>query len=150
MTKNGGIEMKFKFPTALSALAIGVAASSALAHHSVWGVFDPDDPFSLTGVVTEVEWINPHVFLHLDVTDENGSVTAWRLETVPTAFMRRGGITKEMLMGNGEPVSVTGIVAHADSEMGWIHRITYADGHFYQMSNEGLDEGASQPSVPEP
>ncbi len=143
--------MKFQFPTALSVLAAGVAAaSSALAHHSVWGVFNPDDKFSLSGVLTEVEWINPHVFLHLDVTDEDGTVTAWRLETVPTAFMRRAGINKAMLMGSGESVAVTGIVAHADSNMGWIHRITYADGHFYQMSNEGLDEGASQPSVPEP
>ena len=142
--------MKFPFPTAVSIMIVGAAASTALAHHSVWGVFDPDDPFALTGVVTEIDWINPHVFLHLDVTDEQGAVTAWRLETVPTAFMRRAGINKAMLMGGGESVTVTGIVAHADPNMGWVHRITYADGHFYQMSNEGLDEGASQPSVPEP
>ena len=143
--------MRFQFPSALSALALALAAaaSSALAHHSVWGVFNPADQFSLTGVVTEVEWINPHVFFYLDVTDEAGKVTAWRLETVPTAFMRRAGINKAMLMGNGAPVAVTGIVVHADPKIGWIHRITYADGQFYQMSNEGLDEGASQPSVPE-
>ena len=143
--------MRFQFPTALSVLAAGLAAgSSVLAHHSVWGVFNPDDSFSLTGVVTEVEWINPHVFLHLDVTDEDGNVTAWRLETLPTAFMRKAGINRAMLMGDGEPIVVTGIVAHADPNMGWIHRITYSDGHFYQLSNEGLDEGSSQPSVPEP
>ena len=143
--------MKLQCRITLAVLAAGViAASSVLAHHSVWGVFNPDDRFSLTGVVTDIDWINPHVFLHLDVTDESGNATAWRLETVPTAFMRRAGINQAMLMGSGEPVSVTGIVAHADPNMGWIHRITYADGHFYQMSNEGLDEGASQPSVPEP
>ncbi len=114
----------------------------------MWGVFDPNQRFSLTGVVTEVEWINPHVFVHLDVTDDDGEVTTWRLETVPTAFMRRAGISKAMLMGSGEQVSVTGIVAHADPAMGWVHRITYAEGHFYQLSNEQLDEGSSQPSVP--
>ncbi len=142
--------MKFQIPNALLALAVAAAASSALAHHSVWGVFDPAGRFSVTGVVTEVDWINPHVFLHLDVTDEQGAVTAWRLETVPTAFLRRAGINKDMLMGSGEPITVTGITAHADPHMGWVHRITYADGHFYQMSNDGLDEGASQPSVPTP
>ena len=143
--------MKLQCRITLAVLAATViVASSVLAHHSVWGVFNPDDRFSLTGVVTDIDWINPHVFLHLDVTDESGDVTGWRLETVPTAFMRRAGINQAMLMGSGEPVSVTGIVAHADPNMGWIHRITYADGHFYQMSNEGLDEGASQPSVPEP
>jgi hypothetical protein len=142
--------MTFSVLRALLILVTGVAASSALAHHSIWGVFDPDAGFSLTGVVTEVDWINPHVFVHLDVTDKHGAVTAWQLETVPTAFMRRAGINKSMLMGDGHPITVTGISAHADANMGWVHRITYADGHFYQMSNEGLDAGASQPSVPEP
>ena len=141
--------MKRYWSTALSALSLAGTASSALAHHSVWGVFDPEQRFTLTGTVTEVEWINPHVFVHLDVTDEDGNVTAWRLETVPTAFMRRAGINKAMLMGSGEPVSVSGIVAHADPRMGWVHRITYPDGHFYQFSNEELDEGSSQPPVPD-
>ena len=140
--------MRRYWSTALSVLALAGTASLALAHHSVWGAFDPNQRFSLTGVVTEVEWINPHVFVHLDVTDDDGEVTTWRLETVPTAFMRRAGISKAMLMGSGEQVSVTGIVAHADPAMGWVHRITYAEGHFYQLSNEQLDEGSSQPSVP--
>ena len=135
--------------TAWLALALAGTASLALAHHSVWGVFDSKQRFTLTGTVTEVEWINPHVFVHLNVTDEDGNVTAWRLETLPTAFMRRAGINKTMLMGSGEPVSVTGIVAHADPAMGWVHRITYAEGHFYQLANDQVDAGSSQPSVPE-
>ena len=142
--------MKLQIPAALMVLAVGVAASSALAHHSIWGVFDSADEFSLTGTVTEGDWINPHIFIHLDVADDDGNVTAWRLETAPTAFMRKAGINKAMLAGDGGAVAVTGIVAHADPNMGWIHRITYADGHFYQISNEGLDENASQPSVPVP
>jgi hypothetical protein len=140
--------MKILVSVLLIVVAAGTAMTSALAHHSIWGVFNPDAPFSITGSVTSVDWINPHVFLHLDVADEQGAITAWRLETLPTAFMRRAGINKEMLMGDGGAVTVTGIVAHADDNMGWVHRITYADGHFYQMSNEGLDEGASQPSAP--
>ncbi|MFL2547075.1 MAG: DUF6152 family protein [Candidatus Rariloculaceae bacterium] len=140
--------MKFLVSILMIAVAASAAVSSALAHHSIWGVFNPETPFSITGSVTSVDWINPHVFVHLEVADERGATTAWRLETLPTAFMRRAGINKEMLMGDGGPVTVTGIVAHADANMGWVHRITYADGHFYQMSNEGLDEGASQPSVP--
>jgi Family of unknown function (DUF6152) len=140
--------VKLIIPKALVIVAAVAAVSAALAHHSVWGVFDPAGHFELTGVVTQVDWINPHVYVHLDVTDEQGKVTSWRLETVPTAFLRRANITKAMLMGDGEPITVTGIVARADPHIGWIHRITYADGHFYQMANEGLDAGASQPSVP--
>ena len=55
----------------LGVLIAAGAASTALAHHSVFGVFDPQAPFSVTGVVSEVEWINPHVFLHVDVADES-------------------------------------------------------------------------------
>lgn len=134
--------------TVLLVLALGVAASSVLAHHSVYGVFDKDTPFNITGVVTETRWINPHVFLHLEVTDQDGKITEWKLETVPTAFMRKGGISKEMLSGGGEPVTVTGIAATRDPHIGWIHRITYADGHFYQLANAQLDTGSSQPSAP--
>ena len=131
------------------AVAALVSAASISAHHSVYGVFDPEGPFALTGVISEVEWINPHMFIHLDVTDEDGSVTTWRLETVPTAFMRKAGITEPMLMGDGSPVTITGIVARAAPNMGWIHRITYQDGHFYQMSNEALEAQSSQPSGPQ-
>ena len=141
--------MRRYWSTASSVLALTGISSLALAHHSVWGVFDQNNQFSITGTVTEVEWINPHVFMHLDVTNDDGEVTKWRLETLPTAFMRRAGINKAMLMGSGEPVSVTGIVANEDPAMGWVHRITYAEGHFYQLANDEIDAGSSQRSVPE-
>ena len=118
-----------------SLLTIGaVVATSAWAHHSVAGVFDAERPFEITGVVTDVEWINPHIYMHLDVTDDAGNVTTWRLETLPTAFLRKAGISQAMLMGDGRPVTVTGITAHKDPNLGWVHRITYADGHYYQLA----------------
>lgn len=128
----------------LTGLGIG---SAAFTHHSVHGVFNPEAPFSVRGVVTDVDWHNPHVFLHVNVTDANGEMNTWRMETVPAGALRRAGITPEMLVAGGQQVTVTGIVAHKDPLMGWVHRITYADGHFYQLSNENLDRGASQPSV---
>ena len=140
--------MKLKVRCAYAILA-AAAASPGMAHHSVFGVFDPEAPFTVTGIVTEVEWVNPHVFLHVAVENESGEVVDWRLETIPTTGLRRAGINPDMLMGGGEPVTVTGILAHEAKNMGWVHRITYADGHFYQMSNERLDQGASQPSVPQ-
>ena len=109
----------------------------------VTGVFNYENEFNLTGIITEVEWINPHAFVHLDVRndtkgetgDESDGITKWQLETAPTAFMRKAGITKAMLMGDGKPVTMTGIAAfNEDLHSGWIYRITYADGHFYQLS----------------
>ena len=111
-----------------------VALAGANGHHSVSGVFDSDKPFEINGVVTEVEWINPHIYLHLEVTDADGEITRWQLETAPTAFMRKAGITKAMLLGDGTPVTVTGIESHTLPNVGWIRRITFEDGRYFQIS----------------
>ncbi len=112
----------------------GRQAAAASGHHSVSGVFNAESSFEITGVVTEVEWINPHIYLHLEVTGEDGDVTLWQLETAPTAFMRKAGISKAMLQGDGEPVTVTGIASHTLPNVGWIRRITFADGRYLQIS----------------
>jgi hypothetical protein len=110
-----------------------------LAHHSVVGVFNPDNEFNLTGIITDVEWINPHTYIHLDVysetEDEANRLTKWQLESAPTAFLTKAGVTRTMLLGDGKPVTITGIAArNEDLKSGWIYRITYDDGHFYQLS----------------
>jgi hypothetical protein len=118
------------------ALSIGLTMSSvSLAHHSVTGQFDPSKPLSLTGVVSKVEWVNPHIYVHLDVSDEQGTVTTWAFETVPVAMARRAGLTKETLMGNGEPMTIDGIAAKdATLRLGFIYKITFADGRYVQLS----------------
>lgn len=119
----------------LAVIAAAMAAQAAArGHHSVSGVFDSERPFEINGVVTEVEWINPHIYLHLEVTEEDGSVTRWQLETLPTAFMRKAGITKTMLEADGTPVTVTGIESHTLPNVGWIRRITFEDGRYFQIS----------------
>lgn len=117
-------------------VATGTVAvlSAAHGHHSVSGVFDAERPFEITGVVTEVEWINPHIYMHLEVTGEDGSVTRWQLETAPTAFMRKAGISKAMLEGDGRPVTIKGIASHTLPNVGWIRRITFEDGRYFQIS----------------
>jgi hypothetical protein len=128
------IKMRLALTTVLLSLLLSIMPV-VLAHHSVVGVFNYQNEFSLKGIITDVEWINPHTYLHLDVYDDTGKVTTWKLESAPTAFMKKGGITKAMLLGDGNPVTVTGIVSrNEDLKRGWIYRITYADGHFYQIS----------------
>jgi WD40 repeat protein len=118
----------------LTLVMIGGGISAAAAHHSVSGVFDAESPFELTGKITEVEWINPHVFIHLDVTGEDGSVESWSLETAPTQFFRNAGVSKSMLQGDGGDVTITGITGRDKGKrIGWIRRITYADGRFIQI-----------------
>ena len=88
------------------------------------------------GTISDIDWINPHIYVHLDVKDAQGSVTTWRLETHPPAMMRKSRLSKSMLRGNdGETVTVTGLVARDGTKhLGFIYTITYEDGHFYQLA----------------
>ena len=128
------------------ALHAGVLAilglGTALAHHSVAGQFDMTKPFTLTGVISRVDWINPHIYIHLDTKDGEGRTVTWRLETVPTAMARKAGLTKKMLLGNGETVSIDVFPARdGTSHLGYINKITYPDGRFYQFGPEVQREG---------
>jgi hypothetical protein len=108
-----------------------LAASAVTAHHSVPGQFDTSKPMTLKGVISKVDWINPHIYVHLDVKDADGSTVTWALSTLPTAMMRRAGLTKETLQGKpGEVVTIDAVPARDGSKhLGWINKITYADGH---------------------
>jgi hypothetical protein len=118
---------------------VGLGSSTPLAHHSVSGEFDMSKTVTLKGVISGLEWINPHIYVLLDVSEDNGAKNTWKLETFPPAQMRRAGLTKELLMGNsGEVVTVSILPARDGSKhLGYIERITYQDGHFNQLgSNE--------------
>ena len=81
---------------ALALCPLLLAAVPAGAHHAVQAQFDFDKELVLTGVLGRVEFINPHVYLHLDITDEaTGEVRRWGFETIgPNAF-RGAGYTRE-------------------------------------------------------
>ena len=124
-----------RFLLSLTTLAV-LAATWSEAHHSVPGRYDYDNEITLIGKITRVDWINPHVHILLDVTAEDGTVTTWELSSAPAQFMRRAGISKSKISDDGgHPVEVLGIRSRdPDLNHMWAYRITYADGHFYQLS----------------
>jgi hypothetical protein len=117
----------------------GFGSSMPLAHHSVSGQFDLSKTTTLKGVISRLDWINPHIYVYLDVSEANGAKNTWTLETFPPSQMRRVGLTKELIMGqSGEVVTISIRPARDGSQrLGYIDRITYKDGHFNQLgSNE--------------
>jgi Family of unknown function (DUF6152) len=115
-----------------SRLACGIGAvlllgAAVSAHHSLASQFDEGKPLTLQGVITKVEWVNPHVYLHLDVKDKTGTSASWTLETLPPAMLRRGGLRSDML-GKGEMVTVLGYHARNGTNLAFLRKITFADG----------------------
>jgi hypothetical protein len=117
------------------AVALIAVARVCCAHHSVAGEFDVHKALKLTGIVSAVEWANPHIYVHLDVKDASGALVTWRLETVPVAMMRKAGLSKAMLLGNGQLATVDAYPARDGTpHLGYMMKITYADGHHYQFA----------------
>jgi hypothetical protein len=75
----------------LLVLSIVAAAAPVYAHHAFAAEYDANKPVSIRGKLTKVEWVNPHGWIHVDVTDDSGRVTSWAVETgSPNALLRRG------------------------------------------------------------
>jgi hypothetical protein len=104
--------MKTKSGLILAALGVVVLAAPAIAHHS-WPVeYDAKKPVSVKGVVSKVEWTNPHTHFYVDVKDEKGTVTTWNFEMASTLALERSGWSRKTL-AVGEPVTVGGFGGRA-------------------------------------
>jgi hypothetical protein len=99
----------------------------ALAHHSYTAEFDTTKPIKLTGVLTRVEWANPHIWLYLDVKDDKGNVTNWGFSASPPGMLQRRGITKASLK-LGDVLTITGHRAKDGSNNASGNVVTLPDG----------------------
>ena len=124
--------MKQKFVVIAALVGLLALAGSAWAHHSLQSEYDIDKSITLKGTISRVEWVNPHVYLYLDVKGPDGKIAKWSLSTLPPGTLRRGGVTRQLL-GVGEEVSVLGFQARDGSNLGFLRTITFADGHKYEI-----------------
>jgi hypothetical protein len=110
-------------------------APVADAHHSVAGQFDLQKTVTVSGVVSKVHWVNPHFYIEVTAPQAAEPGVVWRLEGVPIGVARKAGLTKAMLTGHGETVT---IVAHpardGTAHLGYLIKISYPDGKVYQFT----------------
>ena len=125
--------MRFRICTALTAAAALMTAGAAFAHHSFQAEFDIGKPMTLKGTVAKVEWVNPHVYVHLDVKDDKGVVNRWAFETLGPGRMRAEGMSKQTF-GIGKVVTLKGYAARDGSKnLGFLRQVTFDDGHTIEV-----------------
>lgn len=104
--------------------ALAAVSATARAHHSFRSQYDPDQPLTLTGYVTKIEWMNPHVYFYIDVeNEETGVVENWAFEMGPPHLLQNSG-WKRNSMQVGDEVEVHGTRARDGSLTANARRVT--------------------------
>jgi hypothetical protein len=119
----------------LGALVWLCAPAPALAHHSFSAEFDGDKEAVLTGVITKVDWINPHSYWHIDVTNKDGQVENWMIESLSPGEWHAAKVTRDMAGKPGEMVTLNVFLARDGTKhMAWSTKFTFGDGRVIEAT----------------
>jgi hypothetical protein len=124
----------------ISALVTGAVCALTLAsvsaHHSIQAQFDIRKVLSVSGTVARIEYINPHSYLTVNVTDADGKVTKWAFEMAAAGQLRRAGLSRADRGGlkAGDEVTVTALAARDGSNSGLAQEIKTADGRVFKLA----------------
>jgi hypothetical protein len=128
--------MRKTLSLAVAALGCLLAVSPVRAHHAFAAEYDAKKQVRLEGVVTAMEWINPHAWIHIDVTGPDGKVTSWMVEGGSPNILLRRGFNKNTLE-KGQHITVDGFQAKDGSNRANGSNITYPDGKKLFLGSSG-------------
>jgi hypothetical protein len=127
--------MKCGTGSLLAVVGLLMAGMPTWAHHSVQAQFDLNKPITLIGVVTKVEWINPHSYLYLDVKDNSGTLKHWAFEMAGPGALRTAGLSRTDRGGLkvGDTITVNAVLAKDGTDSGLIRDLTLPDGRKFTI-----------------
>lgn len=132
----------------LGVICLLMAAMPAWPHHSFGAEYDVTKPVTLTGVVTKIEWTNPHCYFFLDVTDKDGAVTNWKFEGYPPNVLSRVGWRKDVTMKAGDTVTIFAWRARDNAVLAHSRFVTFKDGKRLESGPPaGTGDGGNAPPV---
>ena len=134
--------------TAFVLVGLMLGAVPLWAHHSFGAEYDVNKPITLTGVITKVEWSNPHSHFYLDVADDKGKVVNWKFEGYNPAVLSRIGWKKDITLKPGDNITVFGWQARDGGAWAHAREITMKGGQkLFFGPPAGTGDGGAQPAV---
>ena len=127
-----------------AAISLGWSASST-AHHGITAQFDTSTTFEISGVVTDLEFVNPHAYVYFDVAADSGDVVPWRCELRAATVLRRSGWSEDMF-SPGTEIDVLGSPDRRDPQTCYLVTVTFANGvtveRYGQLTPDSLDDSS--------
>ena len=111
-------------------------AASVQAHHSPSAIFDMSKHVAVTGTLTRVDWVNPHIVLMMEAKGEGGKVDQWKFESNPPSWYKSVGLARaNFAMAIGQTITVQAVKARDGSLYGYMDKIKLPDGTSYELLN---------------
>ncbi len=122
--------MRDKIQVAIvSAVVTLIAVASLSAHHSLTAVFDMGQRIAVTGTLTKIDWINPHIVVAIEARGDGGKIDHWTFQSNPPSWYRSVGLARaDFAKALGQTVSVEGVQAREGMRFGYMQKIKFPDG----------------------
>ena len=144
MLGSGDYELTRKVVAASLALVGLLLAGPLSAHHSPSAIFDMAKPFVVSGTLTKVDWVNPHIDFIIDARGADGSVETWKIESQPPSWFRHVGLARaDFAKAIGQTITISGVRARDGSHYAYLQKLTFSDG-----SSIEVDRGSSGEAKP--
>jgi hypothetical protein len=134
--------------SAIFVLGTLAVAAPLPAHHSFGAEYDANQPITLTGVITKIDWMNPHSYFYMDVADDKGTVSNWKFEGYPPNVLYRTGWKRDVTIKQGDKITVFAWRARDGTNWAHARQVTFQDGKkLFFGPPAGTGDGGARPVV---